>query len=155
MPIITNKVCRSTLENYTTSIANHAGTSLVAKATSKTNYRVATERCEKRLACHLGMMCSTHFFNIPQEDPEICRELAGLSEDCCFCYDVTTKARGTAVYPVKPHNLWNVDDTGFWHCVGVSQLSEKLKITLKDSLHTKGTDSIWIYDNEFSDFKGA
>ena len=111
VPVLGSIVKRTTLAHYKAAIANHTSISLVEKTRSKTSCRIASERCEKRLACHLGIMCSTHFFSVTEEDPEIRQELEGLPEDCRFCYDAATKARGTAVYPVKPHNLWNVDDT--------------------------------------------
>ena len=132
-------VKRTTLAHYKAAIANHTSISLVEKTRSKTSCQIASERCEKRLACHLGIMCSTHFFSITKEDPEIRQELEGLPEDCRFCYDAATEARGTAVYRVMPHNLWDVDNTGYWHSPGGTKPLEKLKMTRKESLVTKAT----------------
>lgn len=75
---VDNAVGRTYLVNFTTAIANHTGISIVNSATGKSKHRVTAESSHRRVACLLGMIGSTYFVPVPEEDPDIHAELANL-----------------------------------------------------------------------------
>ena len=71
------------------------------------------------------MIGSTHLVSVPEEDLDIREELKQLPPDTRVLYDMVAEARGTAVYPVKPHNIWSIDDTTAYTFAGLSSLNDK------------------------------
>ena len=150
VPLNDNAVSSVCVANVTTRIANHAGVSLVDKATGKTNTRVTAERSKRRLACLLGMVGSTHFFSVPEEDPDIRDALKKLPEKVRVMYDAVTEARGTPVVPVKKHNLWSIDDTTVYTFAGKAPKNDKTKLVTSDSVKASGSESIFQLDDSNS-----
>ena len=44
--------------------------------------------------------------------------------------DSVSEARGTPVYPVKPHNLWTLEDAAQYIFVSLSMMKEDVRLTL-------------------------
>ncbi len=150
---VSASVGRTTNANYATTIANHAGVSIVNKATGKGKHRAVAERSHRRIACLIGMMGSTYLQSVPEEDLDIREELKNLPEHCRVLYDIVSEARGTAVYPIKPHNNWSIDDSTAYTFAGTSNLNDKVKLVTKESVKASGSDSIWQLD-ESNSMKG-
>ena len=145
-----DNVSPQTVRNVTAVIANHHGVALVDKATGKTDHRVIAERSHRRIACLVGLIGSTHLLSIPEENMDIRHELKRLPESVRTLIDHVSEARGTAVFPVKPHNLWSIYDTTTFVFAGLSTLSDKIKLTLKGSVQCSANESIWILDSNNS-----
>ena len=147
---VDKSVGKTCISNITTRIANHAGVSIVDKATGKTNLRVTTERSRRRIACLAGMIGSTHFFSVPEEDADTRDALKKLPEDVRVLYDAVVEARGTPVVPVKRSNIWSIDDTTVYHFAGLSSLNNKSKLVTKESVKASGSESIFQLDDNNS-----
>ena len=93
------------------------------------------------------------FSPVSGEGLDIRAELKRLDEDAQTLYDMASEARGIAVVPVKPQNLWSIDDTYFWKFGGLSNLNDKPKLMMKDSVKASGSESVWTLD-EGNDFNG-
>ena len=65
-------------------------------------------------------------------------------------YDMVTEARGTAVYPVEPYNLWSINDTTCYTFSGLSLLTKESKLVTKESVRASGSESIWQLDENHS-----
>ena len=144
---------RTTVERVTARIANHCGVALVDAATFKTKHRATSEQSHRRVACLVGMMESTHILSVPEEDLDIREELKLLPEDTRFMYDIVSEVRGTAVFPVKPHNIWTIDDTTIWKFIGKAAARDSAKLVTKESVACRANDSVWMLD-ESNSFKG-
>ena len=154
VPLVASKVVsKSCVATYENLLANHSDVSLVNKATGKSKHRVTAERPKRRVACHIGLAGSTHFFPVSEEDLDIRAKLKRLDEDAWTLYDMASEACGTAVVPVKPQNIWSIDNTSFWKFGGLSNLNGMAKLTTKDSVKASGSESVWTLD-EGNDFNG-
>jgi len=137
---------RTTISNYRTTIANHAGVSIVNKATGKSKTRVVAERSHRRLACFIGLVGSSHFITVPEEDTDIRDKLKTLDDDTRVMYDAVREARGTNVVPVKRHNTWTIDDSTVFKFAGTSSINNKSELVAKESVKASGNESIWTMD---------
>ena len=140
----------STVSRVAAMIANHHGVSIVNKASGKSKHRVASEQSHRRTACLVGMVGSTHLLSVPEEDLDLREELKYLPEDTRVLYDAVSEARGAAVFPVKTHNIWSIDDSTVYHFSGYSSLSDKVKLVTSASVKASGSDSIWQLDENNS-----
>ena len=143
-------VSRTTVTNVRAAIAHHHGVALANKASGKTDTRIVSEGSHRRVAALIGMVGSSHFISVPEEDLDLREELAALPYETQLMMESVSEARGTPVYPVKPHNLWTLDDTTNYIFAGLSSLKDEVKLTLKDSIRASGTDSLWIPDDNNS-----
>ena len=103
-------IIRTTVANYAAVIANHHGVSITNKTTGKSKHRVVAEASHRHSACLVGMIGSTHILSVPEEDLDLREELKHLPEDTRVMYNIVSEAWGTAVFPVKPHNIWSIND---------------------------------------------
>ena len=92
------------------------------------------------------MVLSTHVISVPEENLDICDELKRLSLETRLMMNIVSEVRGTPVYPVKPHNLWTLDDSTQYIFAGVSTLKEEARLTLTDFVRASGTGSLWVPD---------
>ena len=145
MPVnIYNPVGRTRVANYANIISSHAGVSNVNKAIGKSKHRVMAENSHQHVACLLGLIYPTYFLSVSEEDLDILDDLKDFSEDRSVFYDIVSAAHGTAVYPVKPGNIWYIDDSSAYTIDGLSSLNDKEKWSPKNwSRLVKGT----IYDS--------
>lgn len=143
-------VGRTCQANIKAMIAAHRGTSIVNKATGKTPHRIVSERSKRRLACKIGQVGSTHFISVPNEDPDIRNYMKDAPEEIRIMYDAVTDARGTSVVPVKPHNLWSIDDTTFYTFQGKAPTKDKVNLVTKESVKASGSESIFRLDDSNS-----
>ena len=65
-------------------------------------------------------------------------------------YNIVSEARGTAVFPVKPQNIWYIDDTTAYTFSGFSSLNDKENLVTKSSVKASGSDLIWQLDENYS-----
>ena len=148
VPLVLNKKYSvQTIRNYTCEAANHGAVSLCQKAIAKSQSRKDAENSIRRVVGNLGMIGSTHFFPVIEEDIDIRNQLNDLPNENRFMYDYVTEIRGCPQYPVKPWLLFSTDDTKPYVFEGVVQTKNSVNIVTKDSIRKSGTLAVWRLDN--------
>ena len=127
-------------------MANHHIVSLAVKVTKKTDTRIVAEAYLRRIASLIGMVYSTRLISVPEDNLDIHSELKRLPVEIQLIMDAVAEARGTPVYPVKPHNLYSLDDTTQYIFAGLSTVKEDIRMTLTESVRASGINSLWIPD---------
>ena len=145
-----HSVSRGTATHYRAAIAHHHGVSLVNKASGKTETRIVAESSHRRIASLIGQVGSTHCISVSEENQDLRAELSQLPYETRLMMEAVAEARGTPVFPVKPYNLWTLDDSAAYVFARLSNPKEEVKLTLASSARASGTDSLWIPDHNNS-----
>ena len=143
-----HSVSKGTSTHYRAAIAHHL--SLVNKASGKTETRTVAESSHRRITSLIGQVGSTHCISVSEENQDLRAELSQLPYETRLMMETVVEARGTPVFPVKPHNLWTLDDSTAYVFAGLSNLKEEVKLTLASSARARGTDSLWVLDHNNS-----
>ena len=109
--VLSKKYSASTIRNYTCEVVSHGGVSLCQKAIAKSQSRKDAENSVRCVVGNLGLIGSTHFFPIKEENIDIRNQLNDLPNENRCMYDYVTEIRGCPRYPVKPWLLFSTDDT--------------------------------------------
>ena len=118
VPIVAQKVSYGTVVNYKTEFAMHPKMSCTQCVTDKNRARITAMESLRGAVGLLGLVATTHFIPIEEEDTDIKKIVDSMSDSDRWLYDYVCKRRGGYQYPVKPCYLTNTDDSKQYHYVG-------------------------------------
>ena len=141
--IIDKSICDSTLRNYCALLAYESNVAISQSYTSKSNTCYAAENSICGSIATLGVVATTHFISVDEEDADIRAEMKLLPESTRRLYDMVTDFFGTAVYPVEPYLLYSTDDTTEYIFEGTQKKFVPYVLTTKSSISKRGTNAVY------------
>jgi hypothetical protein len=84
-------------------LANEGNIAISQSYTSKSNTRYAAENSIHGSIATLGVVATTHFITIKEEDADICIKMKSMPAATCKLYNMVTNFFGASVYPVEPY----------------------------------------------------
>ncbi len=109
--IIKTSICDTILRNYFALLANEGNITISQSSISKSNTRYAAENSIRGSITILGVVATTHFITVVEEDADICAEMKSMPAATHTLYNMVTDFFGASVYPVEPYLLYLTDDT--------------------------------------------
>ena len=105
VPLISQNLSYGTVVNYRTEVAMHQQMSCTQCVTDKNRARITAMESLRGAVGLLGLVATTHFIPIEEEDTGIKNIVNKMSDDDRWLYDYVCKRRGGYQYPVKPYYL--------------------------------------------------
>jgi hypothetical protein len=109
--IIETSICDTTLRNYSALLADEGNIAISKSYISKSNTCYAAENSIRGSIATLGVVATTHFITVEEEDADIRAEMKSMPTATCKLYDMVTDFFGASVYPVEPYLLYSTDNT--------------------------------------------
>jgi hypothetical protein len=109
--IIDKSICDSLLRSYSALLANEGNIAISQLYILKSNTCYAAESSIRGSIATLGVVATTHFISVKEEDADIHVEMKLLPESTRKLYDMVADFFGTAVYPVEQYLLYSNADT--------------------------------------------
>jgi hypothetical protein len=141
--IINKSICDSTLRNYSALLANEGNIAISQLYISKSNSCHAAESSIHGSIATFGVVATTHFISVEEEDADICAEMKLMPESTRKLYDMVIDFFGTAVYPVELYLLYSTDDTTEYIFEGTQKKFVPYVLTTKSSTSKRGTNAVY------------
>jgi hypothetical protein len=144
---------RQSLNNYIARLALHPNLSVATKTIRKSDTRQIAEN-NFRPAFNLALSVATsHFIEVPHEDPTVARDMKTLPKETRLLYDLVTSAVRGPVVPVKPALLFSTDDSTQYVFEGRVDKPDKFRLVSKKSCEQRGTRALYSL-NKGNDMRG-
>ncbi len=138
------------MRNYSALLADEGNILISHSYTSKSNTWYAAENSIRGSIATLGVIATTHFITVDQEDKNICAELKSLPETTHKLYDIVTDFFGTPAYPVQPWLLYSTDDTTEYIYDGTKKAYVPYVLTTGTSISKRRTHAVYKCEDDKS-----
>jgi hypothetical protein len=141
--IIEMRFCDSTLRNYSVLLADEGTIAISQSCTSKSNTHYAAENSIRGSIATLGVVTTTHFITVKEEDADICSKTKSMPAATCKLYNMVTDFFGASFFSVEPYLLYLTDNTTEYIFEGAQKKFVPNFLTTKSSISKQGTNVVY------------
>ncbi len=124
-------------------LANEGNIAISQSYISKPNTCYAAENSIHGSIAALGVVASTHFITVEEEDADIRAEMKSMLAATRKLYDMVTDFFSASVYPVEPYLLYLTDDTTEYIFEGTQKKFVPYILTTKSSISKQGANAAY------------